>query len=449
MLNDYILEDKDEDDDGLLQHGINKIKNRENPYYTDYKNKQIMAGKPVKTYKGWKKEEKSKKFLKRAAIVAGTVGTVAGGRYIYKMRNDPSFRQRQRGKKNINHVIDVKAAQDKKTLTRHVKNQARAEREPGIFSRVVNFVTNHFGKEKKKSKEEATTECVNFLLENFSTDEILSYCRSFNESDEQKEAYKKYVKRCKDNKVKHKSYKEWKKDKGKMKRRIALGVVTALGAGYGVGNHFVKKKTNKTIKQNLYHHNQMRKSSNNDARFNTAMDVLNNGHERMMKLKTNEELFNFGGYNLALYNETINNDDEFNRRSYNSYCVMMESRGLTPLDEGLFDAAKKQLSSYATAAINGIQVEQARRAAKKKEAEEEKEKKKQEEAAKEKEKLEKMSPEEKEEYLKKKRKEEKEKEEREKEKKETIRIGYKNLIKGASEEAGKRVAKLLTKPFGI
>ena len=115
------------------------------------------------------------------------------------------------------------------------------------------------------------------------------------------------------------------------------------------------------------------------------------------------------------------------------------------VDEGTFEEAKKRISTYSNAAIEGIKAEKKKKEAELKKKEEEKKKKEAEKAKAEKEKISKMSIEEKKEYLRKKKKKEEEEEEKRQDSHDLKQTFKQSFIRGSGEQLGKSAARMATR----
>jgi len=446
---DYLLEGSknDDDDDGLLKHGIHKKK--ENPLYTDYKNEQIMKGKAVKSEKGWKKEEKRKKFIKGAVGVLAT-GALAGHMYKnHKIKTDPNssqkYIQQEANKSAFKKNVQLAKRDAKKQAVKQYKRNKRID----DITRDQNYneVKADAQREAKKRRIATNTGGVTGffrrhfeeeLFNNFTLEELQNYTFYTNESAD-REAYKQYVEQCKAAHTEPKKYKEWKAGKHSLKKGlIKLAAVGAVAAdihsrkthdGAGLAERFKHYKQNEVAKK------QMRQSSN-DASINSKYTKNKLDAAKNNKYLFCEELVNISKQDVFNYLESLDNED-FMRESYRRYCVMMESKGLTPLNEIDFEGIKKSISGYAQSAVNGVKNEHEKREKTKKEKAEAK-------AKEEAEKLDKMTKEEKIKYLKKKEREQEEKEQDAHDMKQAFRT---SLLRGAGEHFGKTAAKIVTKPF--
>jgi len=457
---DFILESKkedDDDDDRLLSHGLNK-KKKENPYYTDYKNQQIMAGKAVKTEKGWKKEENRKKWIKRGIALAGTAAVAAGGRHVYKMNTDADYRNRHNEKKAQKKADRQYWRTTTRGMVKDAQTTANRERELQNMQRNNNY-NNEFTNMSKKTNQKPSwwkrtkykltghyEEDLNILFENMTNEQIIAYSNYINESSD-KEAWKKYVEKQIDKGLPPKSYKQWKKDKKELKHKIIKGALLttgAIAAGVDIHGRVTGKgglpeqlKHRKEIsKANRYARDKQNENERDSIYHKARVDGITGYEEEFSAISSND---------LNSYIETISTNEDFNKASYERYCVMMEARGLTPMDESLFSQAKEHVSAYAKAAIEGIKREKAKKDEELERMQKEKAEKKAKEAKEEKEKLSKMYPEEKKAYLRKKRKEEEKQEEKEQDQHDLKQAFKQSFVRGSGEQLGKTAAKLATR----
>lgn len=462
---DFLLEgkkskDDDNEDDGLL----NKIKYREkkeNPLYTDYKNAQIMSGKVVKSEKGWKQEEKRKSRIKKVLGTAAVVGTGLAVHHGYKMHNDPVAREKNRQRKATNAQIDQYGKQNKKEQKKAGREQAKIDAKIQRIDRrktQKDEINKRLAAAGKKTTgfggwwNRTFSENIEFLLENYTLEQLSEYLVMTESKDDKAalyEKYQKYVDKCLEKGQQPMTFKEYKERKKTINKRLKRAITATTLVGAGVANHMSVKKTGKSIPERIKftrRNNQTRKYTNkyeNDMENINKIRNLNATNYRSYN-ENLYELNDFSNDEIQSYLENYN-DPEFSRRSYHSYCVMMESRGLKPVDESVFSDMKEKITEYSQAAIKGIKEEKKKKEAKleelkKKEAEEEKKRK-----AREKEMLAKMSPEDRKEYLTKKAKEEEEKEQRKKEKHELTHTFKKGFMSGSGEQLGKAAAKTATR----
>lgn len=451
--------DDDDEDEGLLSHGLDKKKEKkENPLYTDYKTEQIMKGKPVKSYKGWKKERRAKRFLKAAAAIGGAIVLTKGARHIYKKRNDPVYRAEQEEKKLQRKRDRAYYNQRKKGVEKEAKEQAKTanaistensrhnnekdyEEQTGkkmgfftqaktqglgsAFSSLAGSVKDKFSRSHNEDLEILYSFDEDFRLEIYNA---LSLTESKNELDLAYEEYKKnYI--AKGLPRKHMLSKRQFKKQRNSKKRMIRNVIALTGiAGAIAGNAIVKKKTGAGIVTNL---KEMRNKSKAEAtarkleKDRENADIIRRSSVTQRNLGENWlELNNITSAEYESYLEALA-DKDFRHESYCRYCVQMEALGRTPLDEGVFDSIKDTIADYSDAIGDAIHEKRKEKADKRK-------KKKEEELKKESEKLEKMDPEERKEYLEKKEKNKKLKDK-------VLSKGVSSFTGGAMEALGKNI----------
>lgn len=468
---DFILERKneedDDEDDGLLKNGIKK-KKKENPLYKDYKNKQIMNGKVVKSEEGWKQENKRKKFLKRALAVGGTLAIAAGAHHSIKKKNDPAYAENCRYKKKIaaynkereklaekngrkqarienkflNKTNSKIAKQNRDEKNKEINDEIRERRKQTNAGGFFNNIKNIF---KTNESYEA------FLYNNYTLEDFIEYNYYYNESEDTN-AYNRYADKFINKGEKPPmSYKEWKKHKKHIKRKIikniaGIGIAATAAADlhgrYKGKGGLIERANRQKLKLNASKYKRIEGNRNK-----IKNDLINNEIE-MQRNDRNafaEELYDISPYDMKLYLETIYTDYNFNKKSYDRYCIMMESKNLIPLDEDAFSDAKEKLASYTNAAINGIKTEKRKKEEELRKKEKAKEEKEKEERKKEKAKLEKMTLEERKEYLRKKKKAELKREEIEQDAHDLKQTFKQAFVRGSGEHLGQSAAKIITK----
>jgi len=439
---EIILEARDDEDDGLLNHGSNArrgiFRRKENPYYTDYKNQQIMKGKAIKTEKGWKKEQKRKKLLKML-IAAG--GVAAAGKLYYNHKHPGA----KSARKAANKII---ARENKYTLKHDAKRQAkdiRAEtkRKDKEASKIRKARNGSFWAKRWCDKHGISyEESINFLLENFNMNELQNYT-AFNEGASREE-WKYYRDQRRSKGLDYLPYKVWRSKKKKTKRRLILATLgaAAIASQTKAGKKVIRGTKDKILE--LKHDNRMYKSNykaKNDSSKQSAKTARGFFHTM------SEELSSFELNDLQhYYNEILTNED-FMKESYEKYKVMCESKGVTPISESVFSDAKEKLTSYSDAAIAAIKKKKKEKEEQIEKAKKEKEEKRKAEAKKEAEELKKMTPEQRKAYLRKKKKEELEEEEKEQDKRDLRQAAKTSFVRGGAEEAGHIAVKMASKMF--
>lgn len=452
---DILLEKKsDDDDDGLLSHGLVK-KKKENPHYTDYKNQQIMSGKAVKSEEGWKKDEKRKRRLKRLVGGVATIGAAVGAAKLYKDNKDPVARAAKKAAKiqektqAKDMIGQAKAAQIEQK--RFNQERTRLAKKNGIKAAKIENKNNKIirkanqKKDRDASKEIArdismSENLLTTLMENFTEEQINNYFNYYNESsDQDKEQYLDYKKAIKNTGGEPMSFKEWKAKKYKAKRtlkKVAVGAGILATAGLAVHS---AKSNNKSISNKIRDLKTNRAMKNSNDRLEQNDKIVQNNKDNW-KRRLNEEFDQVSSSDIVNYLEALDNNVNFSKNSYERYCVMMESKGLTPLDENAFEAVKKSALGYVSAAKKGVTDEIIRRKADAEEAKKKREEKKRAEKEAEKAKIERMSPVERENYLAEKRKKEK----KELEKDDYGRTFKSAFLRGSGEQLGKTVVKMVS-----
>ena len=403
----------------------------------------------------------------RLKKLAGLGLVAAGGIAVSRKLESPEKKaQRQQNK------ID---AERNKTYFKQSKRNARREgrreaRREGKL-RNINTTDNYISAKKEVNANRKNPgffsrfikrEDLDLLLEYYTPDQILYCLDEEKKEDKQKlvNSYNKYVEKCIDKGKDPMTYKEYKIHKKKVKKNIKKAIVAAGIASYAIADH-------NSVKSGKGHITRRIRNARLDSKLEKKMDRRNDDTTRYIRNRANtnynvgrihqsningngrlaEDLALLENYDMDEYLYKLNNDVDFNKRSYHSYCVMMESRGLTPLDENVFSDAKEKIASYSKAAIEGIKKEKIKKEKKLEELEKKKaeEKKKKEEA--EKEMLKNMTPEQKKSYLKKKAKEEEEEEQKKQDKHDIKQTFKKGLASGSGEELGKSAVKLASKVF--
>ena len=470
---DILLEKKEEDDedDGLLSHGIKKEKkkSKKDQLYDDWNNKRIMSGKAKGSRALYDKEERAKNTIKRVAKSTALIGGAAIAINAHKKSKDPVGYQMKKSqhaneraeaqrmanqdkataveiktegkrlksisKKEGKRSADAQAAADK--LTRNAKRKEEIIKRSKETGQKPGFFTRHkYG----ISKNELNEELLISLFENFTEEQLLNYF-SLEESKADKEAYKQYSKRMKQVDSEPLSYKEWKKKKYGTKKKIKK-LLVAGGAAVVGANEYRHTKNGDPNFVNRMRNSKLNSFMKNSGFRNAQNKKISKNHEETRIANLHEELNGMTKEQILAYLERLN-DETFMKNSYNQYCIMMESRGLTPLDESVFENVKKKIGEYSKAAVDGIKQEYERKEAEKKKKEKEKKeaerKKREQEIKEEKEKLSKMTPEERKEYFLKKRKEQEKKEEEEQNAKDIKKIAKQSFVRGATEKAGGRL----------
>lgn len=434
-MNDYeiqsFLEARDDDDDGLLNHGnVRKhgfFKKKENPYYTDYKNQQIMKGKAIKTEKGWKKDERRKKWLKRLALIGATA---AAGTYIYNKKH-PYHKNRKRIERR------GEAAAGRITGRYNAKVERKIAKANTGSKRAAEWL---------KKRNISFEESFNYLLENYDFSTLQKYT-AFNEGYS-KEEWKYYRDQRKAKGLDYEPYKVWKAKKKRLKRGLILGT---LGTAVILANTKKGKEIRQGIKTNYrnFKDNHLENKLDNKRYKATYKSNKKQGKfkNKVYASTFHEELSNFDLNDLQhYYNEILTNED-FMKESYERYKVMCESQGVIPVSEGVFETAKEKLTSYSDAAIEAIKKKKKEKEKKIEELKKEKEEKRKKEAKEEAEVLKKMSPAERRAYLQKKKKAELEEEEKEQDKRDLKQAAKTSFVRGGAEEAGHMAVKLASKMF--
>lgn len=467
---DVLLEKKEEDDedDGLLSHGIKKEKkkSKKDQLYDDWNNKRIMSGKAKGSRALYDKEEGTKNTIRRVAKGAALIGGVVAAHNIHQRSKDPvAYTQRKaqhQQEKNQAALIRGQARADAAEVRARNKTAARLSKKEGIRGAKFDARTDAiYRKQNRHNDRQAAYDntgrkpgffarhvqgynenYIQYLFENFTEEEISRYL-ILSESKEDKAVYKEYCNRMKQIDSKPLSYKEWKDKKYEKKKKLRRIIAAGALAGVGANEYRHYKKGDPDLKNRIRNRkmdNFARKSTFKNDQNNKILQ--NNSDYRRTNLR--EELIGISKEQLAAYLEMIDNED-FMKNSYNRYCVMAESKGLTPLDEGAFEEAKKRISAYSKAAIDGIKAEKEKKEAELKKKEEEKKKKEAEKAKAEKEKISKMSIEEKKEYLRKKKKKEEEEEEKRQDAHDLKQTFKQSFIRGSGEQLGKSAARMATR----
>jgi len=471
---DFILESKKEDDDeddGLLKHGLKKEKkkSKKEQLYDDWNNKRVMSGKAKGSMASFEKEHKGKERLKRLATVAALAGgTVVAAKAIKKNKDPVAYAQRKAQKqdeKNQANEIIGRANADAaavKAKNKEIKRGAiRAGKKSGRHeTRMDNLYRDRSQYEDaSKTYEKTNTKpglfhrfkgrkfneeyFINYLFENYDEEQLSRYL-VLSESKEDKEAYKAYSKRMKEVGSEPLSYKKWKAKKYEKKRKIRKGIALSA-AGILAANeirHAIKGDPNLANRIRNYKLNKFEKNSNDRNKQNQK---INNDRKQARRERLTENLDGISSTQIAFYLECISANEDFNKDSYQRYCVMLEAKGLTPLDESAFEEAKKRISAYSKAAIDGIKAEKKKKEEELKKKEEEKRKKEAQKTKEEKEKLSKMSIEEKKEYLRKKKKKEEEEEEKRQDAHDLKQTFKQSFLRGSGEQLGKSAAKVATR----
>jgi hypothetical protein len=431
--------EEDKEDDGLLSHGIKKNKKENDPRYIDYRNQQAAKGKIAKSPEGYKDEVKRKKRLKRLAALGAVAATGVGLKKMHDNKDEDKTAENIRKKQNAHNARMMRKQARINQRAQEKQIRAYGKQTQRYATKTGRLIGKKEGKKKFRDTKQALNESLYiYLYENFTESELLNYYNNYFNESKDKESYNEYKQRekAKGNKN-YKSYKEWKNDKKALKKKVILGTAATLGTAFA-GNEIRHKIKGDPSRANRKLDRKVDKDQKNRHDRNKVYEKM--GFNKHLN-PVCEELMSVSSYDMDNYLEALEYDENFKIKSYNSYCIMMESRGLEPLDENAFEQAKKHISVYTKAAINGIKAEEEKRKAKVEKMEKEKAKKKEEEKKKEAEKMKNMTAEEKKEYLREKRKKEEAEEEKKQDRHDLSQTFKQSLLRGSGEQLGKTVVK--------